>query len=130
MLTVWLMAPEAAGGLSNIPLGSRAAQVIGPRFVRRFATSGFPAPVGPNDAALVAHLIHGGLHRRPTLRTTSNRGMIMAIVLVLVIPLAILLAWAVVQDLKRRRSRASGADVASRVRGVKAASEAKLPPGG
>jgi hypothetical protein len=54
----------------------------------------------------------------------------MAIILVLVVPLAILLSWAVVQDLKRRRSRARGADVASRVRGVKAASEAKLPPGG
>jgi hypothetical protein len=31
MLTVWLMAPEAAGGLSNIPPASRAAQVIGRR---------------------------------------------------------------------------------------------------
>lgn len=57
-------------------------------------------------------------------------GITMAIILVIVVPLAILLAWAVVQDLKRRRRHALSADVESRARAVKAASEARLPPGG
>lgn len=54
----------------------------------------------------------------------------MAIILVIVVPLGILLSWAVVQDLKRRRRHARGADVESQVRGVRAASEARLFGGG
>ena len=55
----------------------------------------------------------------------------MAIILVIVVPLAILLAWAAVHDLKRRRRHdAPAVGVASRARAAKAAAEAKLPPGG
>lgn len=89
---------------------------------------GTTSSVGSNDAALVAHLMHGGLHRRHTLRTTPDRGMTMSIVLIILVPLAILFAWAVVHDLKRRqRHAASAVDVTSRVRAAKAAVQANPP---
>ena len=50
----------------------------------------------------------------------------MAIILVIVVPLAILFSWAVVHDLKRRRRHdAPAVDVASRVRAAKDAAAAK-----
>ncbi len=50
----------------------------------------------------------------------------MALMLFFLVPVAILLAWAVAHDLKRRR--APGVDVASRVRAVRASAEAMAPP--
>ena len=52
----------------------------------------------------------------------------MAVVLIILVPLAILFAWAVVHDLKRRRHHdAPAVDVASRVRAAQAAAQANPP---
>ena len=52
----------------------------------------------------------------------------MSIVLIILVPLAILFAWAVVHDVKRRRRHdATAVDVTSRVRAAKAAAQAKAP---
>ena len=53
----------------------------------------------------------------------------MVVVLIILVPLAILFAWAVVLDLKRRRRHVPGVDVASRVKAVKVSAQAKALPG-
>jgi hypothetical protein len=51
--------------------------------------------------------------------------MTMAVMLIVLVPLAILSAWAVVHDLKRRRRRAAAIDMESRAAALKASTEAK-----
>jgi hypothetical protein len=52
--------------------------------------------------------------------------MTMAVMLIVLVPLAILFAWAVVHDLKRRRRHAVAVDVASRTAALKASAEARV----
>jgi hypothetical protein len=47
--------------------------------------------------------------------------------LVFLIPFAIVVAWAAIHDLKRRRRQAPSVDVASRVRAVRASAEPCIP---
>ena len=54
----------------------------------------------------------------------------MIVMLIVLVPLAILLAWAVVHDLKRRRRHALPVNVESRARDVKASAESKGAIGG
>jgi hypothetical protein len=64
---------------------------------------------------------------------TSDRGMTMPIMLVILIPLAILAAVVLVYELKRRRRAADAVDMASRVRAVRNSTETRhgvTPPGG
>jgi hypothetical protein len=49
----------------------------------------------------------------------------MAVLLIVLVPLAILIAWAAVHDLKRRRRHAAAVDVESRARALKASAQAK-----
>jgi hypothetical protein len=56
--------------------------------------------------------------------------MAMAALLIVLVPLAILLAWAVVFDLKRRRRHALAVSVESRARDVRASAESKGAIGG
>ena len=49
----------------------------------------------------------------------------MIVMLIVLVPLAILFAWAVVHDLKRRRRHATAIDVDSRARAVRASAESK-----
>jgi uncharacterized membrane-anchored protein len=51
--------------------------------------------------------------------------MTMAVLLIVLVPLAILFAWAVVHDLKRRRRYAAAVDVESRAAALKASAQAK-----
>ena len=56
--------------------------------------------------------------------------MAMAVLVIVLVPLAILLAWAVVFDLKRRRRHALVVNVESRARDVRASAESKGAIGG
>jgi len=56
--------------------------------------------------------------------------MAMAVLLIVLVPLAILLAWAVVHDLKRRRRHALPVNVESRARDVRTSAESKGAIGG
>jgi hypothetical protein len=56
--------------------------------------------------------------------------MVMAVLLIVLVPLAILLAWAVVFDLKRRRRHALAVSMESRARDVRASAESKGAIGG
>jgi hypothetical protein len=56
--------------------------------------------------------------------------MAMAVLLIVLVVLAILLGWAVVFDLKRRRRHALAARVESRARDVRASAESKGAIGG
>jgi hypothetical protein len=51
--------------------------------------------------------------------------MAMAVLLIVLVPLAILLGWAVAFDLKRRRRHALAVSVESRARDVRASAESK-----
>ena len=54
----------------------------------------------------------------------------MAVLLIVLVPLAVLLAWAVVFDVKRRRRHALAVNVESRARDVRASAESKGAIGG
>jgi len=86
-----------------------------------------------HDAALVAHLIHDRFHRGHTLRTTRLRwehlrkGIMMPVLLIILIPLAALVIYAVVFDLKQRLRRgAPGShDISSAARMARANADAR-----
>jgi hypothetical protein len=56
--------------------------------------------------------------------------MAMAVLLIVLVPLAILLAWAVVFDLKRRRRHALAVNMEERARDVRGSAESKGAIGG
>jgi hypothetical protein len=56
--------------------------------------------------------------------------MTMIVMLIVLVPVAILFAWAVVHDLKRRRRHALPVNVEARAAALKASTEAKWGDGG